>query len=77
MVIAVPNGLLLTEVPNYLRRYPGLFFPGKDEKEKNPLKRRCRISFSLLRQIAAWRVQEIKIDYSGDKQAGLRKALLD
>lgn len=57
--ICVPNGLLLTQNPNYLGQYPGLFFPGKDTKEKDPRKRRARVSFSLLDQIANWRVQEI------------------
>jgi hypothetical protein len=55
----VPNGLLLHEQPNYLGQYPGLFFPGKDDKTKNPLKVRCRVSFAILRSIAQWRFQEI------------------
>ena len=37
----IPNGLLLTEKPNYLREYPGLLFPGKDDKDKNPQKMRA------------------------------------
>lgn len=57
--ICVPNGLLLTQNPNYLEQYPSLFFPGKDEKGKDPRKRRARVSFLLLEQIAQWRVQEI------------------
>lgn len=54
----VPNGLLLHERPNYLEQYPELFFPGKDDKTKNPLKVRCRVSFAILRSIASWRFQE-------------------
>lgn len=57
--ICVPNGLLLTQNPNYLRQYPNLFFPGKDDKGKDPRKIRVRVSFSLLHQIAHWRVQQI------------------
>lgn len=57
--ICVPNGLLLTQNPAYLRQYPKLFFPGKDDKGKDPRKIRVRVSFSLLRQIAHWRIQEI------------------
>lgn len=56
--ICVPNGLLLTKAPNYLRRYPGLFFPGKDDKTKDPRKIRVRVSFEILREIDAWRVTE-------------------
>lgn len=54
--ICVPNGLLLTLNPNYLNDYPGLFFPGKDDKGKDPRKIRVRVSFEVLRRIAAWRV---------------------
>ena len=54
--ICVPNGLLLTLNPNYLNDYPGLFFPGKDDKGKDPRKIRVRVSFEILRKIAAWRV---------------------
>lgn len=56
--ICVPNGLLLTKEPNYLRQYPGLFFPGKDDKTKDPRKIRVRVSFEILRAIDAWRVTE-------------------
>jgi len=56
--ICVPNGILLTKNPDYLDRYPGLFFPGKDDKKKDPKKIRVRVSFEILRQIAPWRVQE-------------------
>lgn len=57
----VPNGLLLHEQPDYLAQYPELFFPGKDDKTKNPLKVRCRVSFAILRSIANWRFQEISV----------------
>jgi len=60
-VITIPNGLLLTQEPNYLKTFPGLFFPGKDDKDKDPRKVRARISFDLLRQIAPWRVQTTPI----------------
>lgn len=56
--ICVPNGLLLTINPNYLKTYPSLFFPGKDDKKKDPKKVRVRVSFSLLDIIDGWRVQE-------------------
>lgn len=56
--ICVPNGILLTKNPDYLDRYPGLFFLGKDDKKKDPKKIRVRVSFEILRQIAPWRVQE-------------------
>lgn len=56
---SIPNGLLLTENPGYLKKYPGLLFPGKDDKTKNPLKVRARIDFGLLEAIAEWRYQEI------------------
>ncbi len=55
----VPNGLLLHEQPNYLAQYPNLFFPGKDDKNTNPQKMRCRVSFEVLKSIANWRFQEI------------------
>lgn len=58
---AIPNGLLLNEGPHYLREYPSLLFPGKDDKSKNPLKVRCRVSFHYLRKINPWRVREIDI----------------
>jgi len=61
-VIAIPNGLLLTVNPNYLKTYPGLFFPGKDDKRQDPRKLRARISFDVLRQIAAWRVRTIAVE---------------
>lgn len=59
--ICVPNGLLLTINPNYLEQYPGLFFPGKDDKKKDPKKIRVRVSFEILRHIASWRVSDFEI----------------
>lgn len=58
-IVTIPNGLLLEENPNYLKKYPGLFFPGKDDKNKNPLKVRSRVSFELLKKIDDWRVHTI------------------
>lgn len=55
----IPNGLLLTKNPGYLNKYPGLLFPGKDDKTKNPLKVRARVDFGILEKIATWRYQEI------------------
>jgi hypothetical protein len=57
----IPNGLLLTINPNYITTYPGILFPGKDDKDKNPTKVRARVSFELLRKIANWRVKEINV----------------
>ena len=54
--VCVPNGLLLTCNPRYLTRYPGLFYPGKDDKSKDPRKLRARVSFPLLSTIAPWRI---------------------
>ena len=58
---SIPNGILLTKNPNYNKNYPGLFFPGKDDKKKNKKKIRARISFGLLREIADWRIKEISV----------------
>lgn len=55
----IPNGLLLEEGPRYLQRYPSLFFPGKDDSGKNPLKIRARVDFRILQKIAIWRIKEI------------------
>ncbi len=62
-VACIPNGLLLTQQPNYLNTYPHLFFPGKDDKSKDPRKMRARVSFHILRTIAPWRVQTITAPY--------------
>lgn len=59
-LVSIPNGILLTENPNYLHTYPGLLFPGKDDKEKDPRKVRARVSFEILRQIAAWRYADFQ-----------------
>ena len=61
-VATIPNGILLEESPSYLRKYPDLFFPGKDDKGKNPLKARSRISFDLLKKIDNWRVKEVLVN---------------
>ncbi len=53
----IPNGILLSRNPGYLATYPSLLFPGKDDKGKNPLKVRARVSFDILRRIASWRHQ--------------------
>jgi len=58
-VISIPNGILLEVNPGYLAKHPGLLFPGKDDKKKNPLKVRARISFDILAKIAKWRVVSI------------------
>jgi hypothetical protein len=55
----IPNGLLLTQNPDYLRTSPGLFFPGKDDADKDPRKRRARVSFDVLQAIDAWRYQDV------------------
>ncbi len=60
-VASIPNGLLLTGNPNYNKKYPGLFFPGKDDQSKDKRKMRARISFSLLKEIADWRIKEIDV----------------
>ncbi|MDR2734192.1 MAG: BglI family type II restriction endonuclease [Spirochaetota bacterium] len=57
-IASIPNGILLADKPNYLEMFPGLLFPGKDDKEKNPQKVRARVSFGKLRQIADWRYKE-------------------
>jgi len=58
-IVCIPNGLLLSENPNYLKSHKGLFFPGKDDKDKNPLKIRARVSFEKLRDIDDWRFMDI------------------
>lgn len=62
IIIVIPNGLLLEENPAYLKKFPSLFFPGKDDKEKNPLKVRSRVSFDLLKKIDDWRVRELLVE---------------
>jgi hypothetical protein len=60
-VVTVPNGLLLTQNPNYLNRYPGLLFPGKDDASVPYTRKRCRVSFEYLNQIDTWRNKTISI----------------
>ena len=60
-IACIPNGLLLTHNPNYLGKYPGLFFPGKDDKSKDARKIRARVSFDILKKIDSWRVEEIYV----------------
>jgi hypothetical protein len=59
-LVSIPNGILLTENPNYLQIYPELLFPGKDDKEKDPRKVRARVSFEILRRIAEWRYTDFQ-----------------
>jgi hypothetical protein len=59
-LVSIPNGILIAENPNYLKIYPGLLFPGKDDKEKDPRKVRARVSFEILRQIAGWRYTDFQ-----------------
>lgn len=58
-IVSIPNGLLLLEKPGYIKKSPHLFYPGKDDKGKNPYKVRCRVSFPLLRKIDQWRVKSL------------------
>jgi len=58
-IACIPNGLLLTQNPNYLDTYKGIFFPGKDDRSKDPKKLRARVSFQLLKKIHSWRVESI------------------
>ncbi|MBD5301087.1 MAG: BglI family type II restriction endonuclease [Bacteroides sp.] len=60
-IACIPNGILLTKNPNYNAEYPGLFYPGKDDKGKDLRKIRARVSFDLLQKIASWRVANINI----------------
>ena len=60
-VASIPNGLLLTQKPSYIKTHPHLFFPGKDDKSKDLRKIRARVSFEILKEIDSWRVKEIHI----------------
>lgn len=60
-VASIPNGLLLTQNPNYMRNHPHLFFPGKDIRSKDSRKTRARVSFDVLKEINEWRVKEIEL----------------
>lgn len=57
----VPNGLLLTQNPNLLSKYPNLIYPGKDDKGTNPKKVRCRVNLKLLAHIAPWRNKVLNV----------------
>jgi hypothetical protein len=59
VIATLPNGLLLTENPHYLKDWPSLFHPGKDKKSVPECRLRARISFKVLNEIADWRVQTI------------------
>lgn len=61
-VASLPNGILLTHSPNYIKSYRGLFFPGKDDRRKNRYKARARVSFEILSNIDKWRVAEITVN---------------
>ena len=65
-IASIPNGLLLTQKPNYIKKFPHLFFPGKDDKSKDIRKIRARVSFDILKDIDKWRVQEIYIKYGNN-----------
>lgn len=58
---SIPNGILLTKNPNYNKKHPGLFFPGKDDQKKDKRKIRARVSFDILKEIADWRIKEITV----------------
>lgn len=60
-VATIPNGILLTITPNYLNKYPGLLFPGKDDKSKDPRKLRARVCFKTLKLIDNWRIKTVNI----------------
>lgn len=60
-IASIPNGILLTHNPNYNSEYPGLFYPGKDDKSKDFRKIRARVSFDILERIDNWRVNNIYV----------------
>jgi hypothetical protein len=62
VIASIPNGLLLTTNPNYAKDHPGLIFPGKDDKGKDPRKLRARVAFEKLALIDKWRVQELSME---------------
>ena len=57
-LVSTPNGILLSGKSGLLEKYPGLLFPGKDDKGKDPHKMRARISFDKLRAINSWRYHD-------------------
>lgn len=56
---SIPNGILMCINPNYLKKYKGLIFPGKDDKAKDPRKLRARIDFKILKTLADWRIKDL------------------
>lgn len=58
-IACVPNGLLTFGPKDYHKSYPGLFYPGKDDRTTPVLKRRARISIEKLATIDSWRVTTI------------------
>lgn len=60
-IASIPNGILLSHNPNYISMYPGLFYPGKDDKKKDFRKIRARVSFDILEEIANWRIRNIYV----------------
>ena len=60
-IVSIPNGILLTRNPNLTKKFPGLFFPGKDDRDKDRRKCRARIDFGVLKTIADWRVKMIEV----------------
>ncbi|MSU58361.1 MAG: hypothetical protein EXS35_09300 [Pedosphaera sp.] len=60
-IVTLPNGLLLTQNPCYLKKHPSLFYPGKDDKKVAKTKKRARVSFDILREIEPWRVDTIPL----------------
>ncbi len=62
-LMTIPNGLLLSYGPSYLNQYADnhFFYPGKDDKSTNILKKRVRINANILKDIADWRYQIIDI----------------
>lgn len=60
-IASIPNGILLTHNPNYNALYPGLFYPGKDDKQKDLRRIRARVSFDKLEEIADWRINNIYV----------------
>lgn len=60
-IASIPNGILLSHNPNYISMYPGLFYPGKDDKKKDARKIRARVSFDILEEIADWRIRNLYV----------------
>jgi hypothetical protein len=60
-IVCIPNGILLATNPNYLKQFPKILFPGKDDAGVAPKKKRARVDFELLSKIAKWRVRELEL----------------